>query len=163
MAIEMAKRGFDVTASDLSTEMLTEAEFKARDAATSIRFVSSDMRSVVNEIATNENGHAADAELAYDILIYGIKKYIGAYAAAMGGLDCVVFTGGIGENDALLRAAVCENMEFLGISIDAERNKLRGLDVNDLTAEGAKVKVLVVCTDEEMMIARDTLAIASAQ
>ena len=80
----------------------------------------------------------------------------------MGGVDCVVFTGGIGENDPYLRTGVCENMEFLGIAIDPERNKLRGLDINDLTAEGATTKVLVIATDEEMMIARDTLAIATA-
>ena len=120
--------------------------------------VSSDKRDL--EAAANEGNERAI--LASDMLNYEIKKYIGSYAAAMGGVDCVVFTGGIGENDAYLRAAVCENMEFLGISIDAERNKLRGLDVNDITAEGAKVKVLVIATDEEMMIARDTLAIATA-
>ena len=90
------------------------------------------------------------------------KKYIGSYAAAMGGVDCVIFTGGIGENDAILRAEVCKDMEFLGISIDAERNKLRGMDINDISAEGARVKVLVIATDEEMMIARDTAAIAAA-
>ena len=103
------------------------------------------------------------AILASEMFNYDIKKYVGAYSAAMGGVDCIVFTGGIGENDNGVREDVCSNMEFLGISIDAERNKLRGLDINDLTAEGAKVKVLVVCTDEEMMIARDTLAIASAK
>ena len=103
------------------------------------------------------------AILASDMLNYQIKKYVGGYAAAMGGLDCVVFTGGIGENDAFVRAEVCKDMEFLGISIDAERNKLRGLEINDLTAEGAQVKVLVICTNEELMIARDTAAIASAQ
>ena len=121
--------------------------------------VSSDKRDLeAASAAGNER-----AILASDMLNYQIKKYVGAYAAAMGGLDCVVFTGGIGENDAYVRSEVCKDMEFLGISIDAERNKLRGLDINDLTAEGAKVKVLVIATDEEMMIARDTLAIASAQ
>ena len=121
--------------------------------------VSSDQRDL--EAASAEGNERAI--LASDMLNYQIKKYVGAYAAAMGGLDCVVFTGGIGENDAYVRSEVCKDLEFLGISIDSERNKLRGLDINDLTAEGAKVKVLVICTDEEMMIARDTLAIASAQ
>ena len=120
--------------------------------------MSSDKRDLEN--AANEGNERAI--LANDMLNYEIKKYIGSYAAAMGGVDCVIFTGGIGENDAMLRAAVCENMEFLGIAIDAERNKMRGMDINDITAEGAKVKVLVIATDEEMMIARDTLAIATA-
>ena len=87
---------------------------------------------------------------------------MGAYAAAMGGIDCLVFTGGIGENDGYVRSEVCKNMEFLGISIDAEKNKLRGLDINDITGEGSRVKVLVVCTNEELMIARDTKALVEA-
>ena len=120
--------------------------------------VSSDKRDV--EDAANAGNERAI--LANEMLNYEIKKYIGSYAAAMGGVDCVVFTGGIGENDPYLRTGVCENMEFLGIAIDPERNKLRGMDINDITAEGAKVKVLVIATDEEMMIARDTLAIATA-
>ena len=120
--------------------------------------VSSDKRDLENAVA---EGHER-AILATDMLNHKIKKLIGAYTAAMGGVDCVVFTGGIGENDSLLREDVCKNMEFFGISIDAERNKLRGLDVNDITAEGARTKVLVIATDEEMMIARDTAAIASA-
>ncbi|HIW53339.1 MAG TPA: acetate kinase, partial [Candidatus Ruthenibacterium merdigallinarum] len=102
-------------------------------------------------------------QLAQDMLDYQVKKYIGAYSAAMGGLDCVVFTGGIGENDADLRAHVCENMEYLGIAIDPEKNKLRGLDINDISAEGSRVKVLVVCTNEELMIARDTKALVEAR
>ena len=73
-----------------------------------------------------------------------------------------VFTGGIGENDGYVRSEVCKNMEFLGISIDAEKNKLRGLDINDITGEGSRVKVLVVCTNEELMIARDTKALVEA-
>ena len=96
------------------------------------------------------------AQLVNEMLPYQIKKYIGAYTAAMGGLDAVVFTGGIGENSDRVRKAVCENMECFGIKIDEEKNKLRGLEVNDLTAEGAKVKTLVICTNEELMIARDT-------
>ena len=119
--------------------------------------VSSDKRDV--EDAANAGNERAI--LANEMLNYEIKKYIGSYAAAMGGVDCVVFTGGIGENDPYLRTGVCENMEFLGIAIDPERNKLRGMDINDITAEGAKVKVLVIATDEEMMIARDTAEIVS--
>ena len=100
----------------------------------------------------------ARAKLASDMLNYQIKKYVGAYAAAMGGSDCLVCTGGIGENDGYVRSEVCRDMEFLGISIDAEKNKLRGLDINDITGEGSRFLVLVVCTNEELMIARYTKA-----
>ncbi len=120
--------------------------------------VSSDKRDVEKAAAEGN----ARAKLASDMLNYQIKKYVGAYAAAMGGIDCMVFTGGIGENDGYVRSEVCKNMEFLGISIDAEKNKLRGLDINDITGEGSRVKVLVVCTNEELMIARDTKALVEA-
>lgn len=120
--------------------------------------VSSDKRDVEKAAAEGN----ARAKLASDMLNYQIKKYVGAYAAAMGGIDCLVFTGGIGENDSYVRSEVCKNMEFLGISIDAEKNKLRGLDINDITGEGSRVKVLVVCTNEELMIARDTKALVEA-
>ena len=119
---------------------------------------SSDKRDVEKAAAEGN----ARAKLASDMLNYQIKKYVGAYAAAMGGIDCLVFTGGIGENDGYVRSEVCKNMEFLGISIDAEKNKLRGLDINDITGEGSRVKVLVVCTNEELMIARDTKALVEA-
>ena len=117
--------------------------------------VSSDKRDIENASAAGNER----AKLASDMLNYQIKKFIGGYAAAMGGLDCVVFTGGIGENDDYVRSEVCKNMEFLGIAIDPEKNSVRGKDINDITAEGGRVKVLVVCTDEELMIARDTKAI----
>lgn len=120
--------------------------------------VSSDKRDVEKAAAEGN----ARAKLASDMLNYQIKKYVGAYAAAMGGIDCLVFTGGIGENDGYVRSEVCKNMEFLGISIDAEKNKLRGMDINDITGEGSRVKVLVVCTNEELMIARDTKALVEA-
>ena len=120
--------------------------------------VSSDKRDVEKAAAEGN----ARAKLASDMLNYQIKKYVGAYAAAMGGIDCLVFTGGIGENDGYVRSEVCKNMEFLGISIDAEKNKLRGPDINDITGEGSRVKVLVVCTNEELMIARDTKALVEA-
>ena len=120
--------------------------------------VSSDKRDL--EAAADSGNERAI--LASDMLNYQIKKTIGAYAAAMGGLDCLVFTGGIGENDDFLRSEVCKNMEFLGISIDPRRNKLRGLDLNDITSRDFKVKTLVIATNEELMIARDTAAIVSA-
>lgn len=117
--------------------------------------VSSDKRDL-GEAAEKGNKRA---QLANDMLNYQVKKYIGAYTAAMGGLDCVAFAGGIGENDAEAREAICENMAFFGIEIDKEKNKLRGLDINDITGKNSKVKVLVIATNEELMIARDTKAI----
>ena len=138
---------------------MTAAEFDAamnkKSGLQGISGVSSDKRDLE---AASAAGNLR-AKLASDMLNYQIKKYVGGYAAAMGGLDCVVFTGGIGENDAYVRSEVCKDMEFLGISIDPEKNKLRGLDINDITGEGSRVKVLVVCTNEELMIARDTKAI----
>ena len=121
--------------------------------------VSSDKRDVEAAAAAGNER----AKLASDMLNYQIKKFVGAYAAAMGGLDCVVFTGGIGENDALVRSEVCRNMEFLGIRLDEEKNRQRGADILDLTAEGGRVKVLMVCTNEELMIARDTLGLVTGR
>ena len=100
--------------------------------------------------AGDENG-----KLAMDMLIYGIKKYIGAYAAAMGGVDIICFTAGIGENNDKLRAAVMEGMEFLGAKIDPAKNAGRGEKI--ISADDSKVTVCVIPTNEEIMIARDTL------
>lgn len=96
-----------------------------------------------------------NAKLAQDMLIYGIKKYIGSYAAAMGGVDIIVFTAGIGENNADLRAQVIDGLEFMGAKIDTEKNKTRKEAV--ISADDSKVKVCVIPTNEEIMIARDTL------
>jgi len=89
---------------------------------------------------------------------YQAKKYIGAYAAAMNGLDAVVFTGGIGENSSLMRKMICEDMDYFGIKIDEKKNNVRGKEA-DISAEGSKTKVLVIPTNEELMIARDTVAL----
>lgn len=99
------------------------------------------------------------AKLALDMFVYSVTKLIGAYAAAMGGVDAVVFTAGIGENDAAIREKVVENLGFMGIKIDSERNKVRG-EKADVTAEGATVKTLVIPTNEELMIALDTQRLA---
>ena len=96
-----------------------------------------------------------NAILAQEMLVYGIKKYIGSYAAAMGGVDIIVFTAGIGENNADLRARVIEGMEFMGARIDPEKNKTRSEAV--ISADDSKVTVCVIPTNEEIMIARDTL------
>lgn len=114
--------------------------------------ISSDNRDVEAGIAAGE----PRAQLAHDMLTYQIKKYIGAYAAAMGGVDAIVFTGGIGENAGNVRAHACEGLEFLGVHIDAEKNAQRGMDINDISTADATVKTIVICTNEELMIARDT-------
>ncbi|MGN0634204.1 MAG: acetate/propionate family kinase [Oscillospiraceae bacterium] len=95
-----------------------------------------------------------------ELFTYQIKKYIGSYAAAMGGIDAVIFTGGIGENDAPTRANSCEGLEFLGIKIDPEKNKIRG-EVTKISTEDSTVQVWVVPTNEELLIARDTLELIS--
>ena len=96
-----------------------------------------------------------NAKLAQEMLVYGIKKYIGSYAAAMGGVDIICFTAGIGENNAALRAAVIDGLEFMGAKIDPEKNKTRSEAV--ISSDDSKVTVCVIPTNEEIMIARDTL------
>ncbi len=112
---------------------------------------SSDCRDI-DELAGNGD---PNAKLAQEMLIYGIKKYIGSYAAAMGGVDVIVFTAGIGENNAELRARVIDGLEFMGARIDPEKNKTRKEAV--ISADNSKVTVCVIPTNEEIMIARDTL------
>lgn len=105
-----------------------------------------------------ENGDEK-AQLALDMFAYTVKRYVGAYAAVMGGVDAIVFTAGIGENTAMMRAMITEGLEFMGIKIDAEKNKVRG-EEKDISADDATVKTLVIPTDEEMMIALDTARLA---
>ncbi len=101
------------------------------------------------------------AKLVSEMLVYEIKKYIGSYAAAMNGLDAVLFTGGIGENAYNVRAEVCKNMEFFGIKLDEKANDgMRG-QLKKISAPDSKVEVWVVPTNEELLIARDTLALIS--
>lgn len=95
------------------------------------------------------------AKLALDMFYYSVKKLIGAYAAAMGGVDAVVFTAGIGENDSAARVGITNGLEFMGIKIDAEKNKTRGEALN-ISAAGATVDTFVIPTNEELMIALDT-------
>lgn len=116
--------------------------------------VSSDMRELEAAVAAG-NSKAILAEKMY---FYRIKKYIGAYAAALGGVDIILFTGGVGENQANCRSEVCEGLEFMGVKIDLEKNKVRGEEAI-ISADDSKVTVAVIPTDEELMIASDTLAI----
>ncbi len=119
--------------------------------------VSSDMREVEN--AADEGNERAI--LALRMYEYRIKKYIGAYTAAMGGVDTIVFTGGIGENASETRANVMKDMDYLGIDFDFDKNNgVRGKEV-ELTKENSKVKVWIIPTNEELVIARDTLEIVS--
>ena len=118
--------------------------------------VSSDMREIEHARATGNKR----ARLAFDIFCYRIRKYVGAYAAAMGGLDAVTFTGGIGENSSLVRETSLSGMEFLGIELDQEANRTapRGKEVL-VSRSGSRVAVAVVPTNEERVIARDTVRV----
>ena len=100
------------------------------------------------------------AQLAIDMQRYQIVKYVGSYIAAMNGVDAIVFTGGIGENDATLRKVVCEHLGFIGAEIDDEKNGIRGEEIK-ISTENSKVNVYVIPTNEELAIARDTLKIIS--
>jgi acetate kinase len=114
--------------------------------------ISSDTRDI--EDAAKNGNHRA--RLALDMFTYRVKKYIGSYAAAMNGVDAVVFTAGIGENGIEIREDICQDLDYLGIKIDSEKNKVRG-ELTDVTAEDSDVKIYVIPTNEELVIARDTL------
>jgi acetate kinase len=114
-----------------------------------------DLREVRRRI---EAGDAAAAE-ALDILCYRVRSYTGAYAAALGRVDAIVFTAGIGENDAQLRAQVCAGLEGFGVRVDGERNTADGRGVREVSASDSRVRVLVVPTDEELEIARQALSL----
>jgi len=113
--------------------------------------ISSDFR----DLSAAEEAGNERAALALDMFAYSVTKLIGSYAAAMGGVDAIVFTAGIGENDGGIRAKIVETLGFMGVKIDAEKNKKRG-EAIDVTAEGATIKTLVIPTNEELMIALDT-------
>ena len=119
--------------------------------------ISSDSRDL--EDASAEGNKRA--QLALNVFYYRVKKYIGAYAAAMGGVDAVVFTAGIGENSHLTREHSCEGLEFLGIKIDKEKNKVRG-KIADISTNDSTVKVFLIPTNEELMIAKDTKEIVES-
>ena len=118
--------------------------------------ISSDMREI--ESAAEEGNKRA--KLALDMYNYRIKKYIGAYAAAMGGVDIIVWTAGVGENQIGTRLDACSGLEFLGIKMDAEANKVRGKEAIISTPD-SKVTVCVIPTDEELVIASDTEKLVS--
>ncbi|HAM97671.1 MAG TPA: acetate kinase [Marinilabiliales bacterium] len=133
--------------------------FNKQSGMLGITGVSSDMREIEYAAYTEKNERAL---LGLKMYFYRIKKYIGSYAAALGGLDILIFSGGIGENGPGTRAAICEKLEFLGIKIDPSKNdNLRGKEMLISTGD-SRVKVVVMPTNEELVIAEDTLQIVSA-
>mgnify|MGYP005843201787 CR=1 FL=1 len=118
--------------------------------------VGSDFRDL--EKAAKEGNERA--QLALDKFAYEVRKYIGSYAAAMGGVDIITFTAGIGENGPDMRESICRGLEFLGVRVDHEKNQVRGKET-DISAADSTVKVYVIPTNEELMIARDTLALVT--
>ena len=116
--------------------------------------VSSDFRDLT---AARDAGNKR-AALALDMFSYACKKYVGAYAAAMNGVDCIVFTAGVGENTPCVRSAICADMQYIGLCIDEEKNNMKNNGaIRDITGEGSKVKVLIIPTNEELVIARETV------
>ena len=112
----------------------------------------SDLRDIESEAKKGNR----ECQIALDMNAYRIKKYIGAYAAAMNGLDAIVFTAGIGENSVIIRKLVCTNMEFLGIELDEEKNNIRANRLTEIHSENSKTKILIVPTDEEVEIAKQS-------
>ena len=113
------------------------------------------MRELEDAVAAGTDHMATLADDMYD---YRIKKYIGAYAAAMGGVDIILFTGGVGENQATCRSGACDGLEYMGVKIDDAKNNVRGKEAI-ISTDDSKVTVCVIPTDEELLIASDTLEI----
>jgi acetate kinase len=109
----------------------------------------SDMRDITKAIKEGNE----DAKLAYDMYTYRIKKFIGSYAAALNGVDAIVFTAGVGENDALVREMVCKDMGYLGLDLDVGKNNIRSAGIRQISKAGSRVKILVIPTNEELEIA----------
>lgn len=114
--------------------------------------VSSDMRDVENKMFTGDER----CTLSIEMIGYTIKKYVGAYLAVLNGADAIVFTGGIGENSDIMRKLVTENMTAFGIEIDEKKNNVKASEITDISGKKSKVKVLIVPTNEELLIARET-------
>ncbi len=149
-AVEFLARKKGLNAADMVTYLNKEC------GVAGISGVSSDFRDL---IAGAEQGNTR-CQLALDMFAYQTKKFVGSYAAAMGGLDCIVFTAGIGENTPTIRAGVCEGLEFLGVKLDKNANEGKNTGaIREISAKSSKVKVLVIPTNEELVIARETLAL----
>ena len=111
----------------------------------------SDLRNIENRASNGDE----IAQMALELKAYRIKKHIGSYAAALNGLDAIVFTAGIGENSDYIRKSVCENMDFFGIKLDENKNNIRNQEIRDISTEESKVKILVIPTNEELQIAKE--------
>ena len=149
-AFGYVQRRFDLDIAQIEAALNSESGLKGLTGA-------SDMRDVAGRAAEGD----ADARLALDIYAYRARKYIGAYAAAMGGVDALVFTGGVGENDASMRARICDGLDFIGIRLDPHRNAQPQLENRAAPAihmDGAPVQVIVTETAEQLMIAQETAA-----
>ena len=142
----MGRYGYDIK------EMLNILNKKS--GVLGISGISSDFRDL--DAAAAEGNERA--QLALDKFIYEVKKYIGAYATVMGGVDAIVFTAGIGENSIDLRRQICEGLDYMGIKMDAGKNNVRGREC-DVSAADSKVKIFIIPTNEELMIAMDTAAL----
>jgi acetate kinase len=119
---------------------------------------SNDMRDLLARSGAGDD----EAGLALNLYCYRIKKYIGAYTAALGGLDALIFTGGIGENAALVRQQICSGLEVLGIALDPARNDAPAAAARDIGQPDSPVRVLVIQTNEELQIAKEALEVVTA-
>ena len=146
---EMNRRGMSID------EML--GALNKKSGVEGLSCVSSDFRDLEAAAAKGD----AKAALAQEKFAYEVRKYVGAYAAAMGGADAVIFTAGVGENDKAVRALVCQGLEYMGVKLDAAANDVRGKEAV-LSAADSRVKVLLVPTNEELMIAVDTAELVKA-
>ena len=144
----MGRYGYDIK------EMLNILNKKS--GVLGISGVSSDFRDL-DDAAAKGNERA---QLALDKFAYEVRKFIGAYASAMGGVDAIVFTAGVGENSTDMREHICEGLEYMGVKMDTEKNKVRGKEL-DVSAPDSKVKIFIIPTNEELMIAMDTAALCA--
>ena len=148
--------GWDITEKKIITCHLGNgASITKKSGVQGISGVSSDFRELQ---AAMEKGNEK-AALALDVFCYNVKKYIGAYAAVLNGVDLIIFTGGIGENDNLVRWETCKNMDYLGIQVDKQKNEVRGKDTI-ISTEQSTTTVMTVTTDEELVIAMDTVRLS---
>ena len=154
-AIDPAVVTFIMQKEDLTAEQM-DTIMNKKSGVMGISGVSSDFRDL-DEAVKQGNDKAA---LALEVFAYQVKKFIGSYACAMGGLDAIVFTAGIGENNDVMRLDICKGLEFLGVAIDEDKNKTRGIEA-DVSKENAKVRTLVIPTNEELAIAKETMKLIS--
>lgn len=143
----------DLTLSEVSSMLNKHSGLQA------ISGLSSDMREITDAMKDGDK----NAKLAFDMYTYRLRKYIGAYAAAMNGIDAIVFTAGVGENSSVVRQAVVNGLTFLGAELDNERNDIRSKEARFISTDASRVKVLVVPTNEELLIARDTYNLAKSK